>query len=123
MGNYLTKYNTYLPVDPKHDRYGYKGTNVNMQCCNDFQFELDKWYVHEGGIAPCISGFHLCKELNKVFIYYRGGWSNNRYFIVEYGENYMVCGDKIVTDKIRFIREIEPMGYIALLLYLLHLYL
>lgn len=86
---------------------------VLMLICNEFQFELDKWYVHEGGIMPCISGFHLCKELNKVFIYYRGGWSNNRYFIVEYGENYMVSGDKIVTDRIRFIREIEPMGYIA----------
>lgn len=86
-------------------RFGYKGTDKNMKC-RDFQYEIGKWYTHIGKIEPCESGFHLCEEFSHVFNYY-DPYHHGRYFIVEYGEKYIRKEDKIVTDKIRLIREIH----------------
>lgn len=93
-----------------HQRYGFKGTDKDMCCCNDFQYELGKWYKHKGKLIPCESGFHLCRNFIDVFNYYNGRHYTNdckdRYFIVEYGEKYIKHEDKIITDEIRLIKEI-----------------
>lgn len=63
---------------------GYKATDANMRCMNDYQFELGK--MHEMGvlqsIKTCESGFHLCLKLEDVFKY-RAIGEGHRYFEVE----------------------------------------
>lgn len=63
---------------------GYKGTDKNMKCRNNFQYELDKQYDMPEGeeVVECQSGFHLCLRLSDVFKYYdfRDG---NRFFKVK----------------------------------------
>ena len=60
---------------------GYKGTDKDMKCKNDFQYELGKQYdMPEGeAVEACTSGFHMCMTLEDVYHYYRIG-SGNRFF-------------------------------------------
>ena len=64
---------------------GYKGTDSDMTCYNNFQFELNKKYVFNGDIELCERGFHFCKTLKDVFNYYDLCNSDkpNRYFKVK----------------------------------------
>ena len=63
---------------------GYKGTDKNMQCKNNFQYELGKAYTCEGDIVECQNGFHLCANLRDTFYYYDiADNPSNRYFKVK----------------------------------------
>ena len=63
---------------------GYKGTDSDMKCYDDFHFELNKNYVIDGDIELCERGFHFCKELKDVFDYYSLNINvPNRYFKVK----------------------------------------
>lgn len=63
---------------------GYKGTDKNMQCKNNFQYELGKAYTCEGDIVECENGFHLCANLRDTFYYYDiADNPSNRYFKVK----------------------------------------
>lgn len=63
---------------------GYKGTDKNMQCKNNFQYELGKAYTCEGDIVECKNGFHLCANLRDTFYYYDiADNPSNRYFKVK----------------------------------------
>ena len=86
--------------------YGFKGTNKDMKCI-EFQYTLQTEYKHEGNLKACVSGSHLCKELKDVFDYYSPK-EGNRFFVVKHGENYIIEGNKIVTDSITFVEEITP---------------
>lgn len=82
---------------------GFKATDEYMSC-RKFQYEMNKVYTHKGKLEPCESGFHLCKKLRDVYTYYP---IDCRVFLVRYGEKYIQEKDKIVTDTIQFIREID----------------
>lgn len=62
---------------------GYKGMDKNMQCRNNFQYEIGKRYdmPEDADIAACSSGFHMCLKLGDVFSYVNLG-DNNRFFEV-----------------------------------------
>lgn len=62
---------------------GYKGTDRDMKCKNDYQFEIGKKFdMPEGEDAVlCDSGFHFCPRLKDVFDYYNIGFGR-RYFEV-----------------------------------------
>ena len=63
---------------------GYKGTNSNMCCRNNFQFELNKTFAIDGDIELCENGFHFCKTLKDVFCFYNlNSDKPNRYFKVK----------------------------------------
>lgn len=62
---------------------GFKGTDKNCQCRDNFQYEIGKSYVCEGEPTICGNGFHFCLNLENVFNYYTILDSNNRFFEVE----------------------------------------
>ena len=78
---------------------GYKGTDRNMKCKNDYQFEIGaKFDMPEGAvIEECRSGFHFCAALENVFRYYpiRNG---HRFFEVSALVRKCDC-DAIVNDR------------------------
>lgn len=90
--------------------FGYKGTDKNMKC-KDFQFELGKIYECKEKIKLCEHGFHLCKKLEDIFQYNNYGNSENRYFIVKYGGEFLEEKDsnyrKICSKKVQLMREID----------------
>ena len=83
---------------------GFKVTNKNMQCLG-FQYELGKEFRHEGRIELCEKGFHFCKRLAKCFSYYLFN-PTNRVFEIEHGDVIGTIDDKMVTDRIIFLREL-----------------
>lgn len=98
---------------------GYKGTDKDMKCKNDYQYELGKQFNMPEGerIVDCRSGFHLCKNLNDVFRYYSIGYGQ-RYFEVtalvrkkdveEYGKaDLYMKRDKLAAKSIVFTRELS----------------
>ena len=59
---------------------GYKATDKNMKCMN-FQFELGKWYSHDGPVELCKSGFHFCVYPSGSWVFYSS--EGTRIFKVE----------------------------------------
>ncbi len=89
---------------------GYKATDKNMQCL-DFQFELGKWYKHDGDLEMCRRGFHFCEYPSGPWAFYGG--DDTRIFKVEAKEVLLSVAPgsdlKHVAKQIRFIEEInEP---------------
>lgn len=97
---------------------GYKGTDKDMKCMNDYQYELGKQFNMPEGepIVDCHSGFHLCKNLNDVFGHYRIGYGR-RYFEVTalvrkkdveaYDTGPFKRRDKLAAKSIVFTRELS----------------
>ena len=84
----------------------YKAFNSDLTC-RDFQFEIGKTYTHKGRIELCGSGFHACVELQQIFQYYTLS-KNVRVCEVEIIGNWQGdTTDKIVTDKLKIVREID----------------
>ena len=111
---------------------GFKGTDKDMRCKDDYQYELGKQFDLDDGINPvlCEKGFHFCKKLESVFQYYKIG-NGNRFFEVEalvkksdlepknksnvcagldqWSKMYMSFAnydDKYAAKSIRFVREL-----------------
>ena len=105
---------------------GYKGMDQNMQCCNNFQYEIGKRYdmPEDAEVAACSSGFHMCLNMDDVFGYVSLG-SGNRFFEVralvrkgdkeKYGTHMVVKNgqiyydnriDKLVAKSIEIVREL-----------------
>ena len=63
---------------------GFKGTDKDMRCKGDYQYELGKQFDLDADVEPvlCEKGFHFCKKLESVFRYYNIG-DGNRFFEVE----------------------------------------
>ena len=63
---------------------GFKGTDKDMRCKGDYQYELGKQFDLDADVEPetCSKGFHFCKDLESVFRYYKIG-DGNRFFEVE----------------------------------------
>ena len=110
---------------------GFKGTDKDMRCKDDYQYELGKQFDLDEDVEPvvCSKGFHFCKKLENVFKHYKIG-DGNRFFEVEalvkksgwvneikknstrsrYDPyNYLldfISDDKYAAKSIRFIREL-----------------
>ena len=88
---------------------GYKATDENMKC-RDFQFEIGKWYEHDGEIELCKSGFHFCEYPSGPWSYYTEG----RMFKIEaefvQKEDEPGAELKHVAKRIRLVAEIEIGG-------------
>lgn len=108
---------------------GFKGTNKDMCCQDDYQYELGKQFDLDADVEPviCSKGFHFCKRLKSVFQYYEIG-NGNRFFEVEalvkksdwdseqkknrtrnpygYLPGFSGSNDKYAAKSIRFIREL-----------------
>ena len=111
---------------------GFKGTDKDMRCKGDYQYELGKQFDLDADVEPatCSKGFHFCKNLESVFRYYKIG-DGNRFFEVEalvkksalesknksnvcagldqWSEMYMSFAnydDKYAAKSIRFVREL-----------------
>jgi len=88
---------------------GYKVTDEKM-CCRGFQFELGKWYEHDGDLSLCESGFHFCEYPSGPWTYYDSG----RLFTCE-AEFVLKSTDpgadqKHVARRIRLTKEITIVG-------------
>ena len=87
---------------------GYKITNKDMTCLN-YQYELNKEFIldteKEGKLEICESGFHFCKKMEDCFDYYNF-YNGERLFEIETLGEIITEGNKSVTDKIIFHREI-----------------
>ena len=90
---------------------GFKGFDKDLKC-RDYQFELDKEFVHKGKVEPCSSGFHFCENPFDVFGYYPP--SESRYCEVEgSGETKNHNEDsKIACSHLRVGVEINLNGII-----------
>ena len=111
---------------------GFKGTDKDMRCQDDYQYELGKQFDLDEDIEPmvCSKGFHFCKKLENVFKFYKIG-DGNRFFEVEalvkksdwdseqkknrtrnpyepygYLPDFSGSKDKYAAKSIRFIREL-----------------
>lgn len=111
---------------------GFKGTDKDMRCKGDYQYELGKKFDLDADVEPvtCSKGFHFCKDLESVFRYYKIG-DGNRFFEVEalvkksalesknksnvcanldqWSKMYMSFAnhdDKYAAKSIRFVREL-----------------
>ena len=85
---------------------GYKITEKNMICLN-YQYELNKEFILNGRLKLCHSGFHFCQKLEDCFQYY-DFFNGERLFEIEATGKIITKGNKSVTDKIIFIKEIFP---------------
>ncbi len=92
---------------------GYKATDKDMRC-RGMQFELGKWYEHDGELIECQSGFHFCEQPSGVWSYYTA--PGTRVFEIEAedvpdttfqpGTDY-----KRVARRIKFVREVSIDGH------------
>ena len=91
---------------------GYKATDKDMKC-RGFQFELGKWFEHEGELVECQSGFHFCEQPSGPWAYYPD--PGTRVFKVEcegvLEKPFAPGADaKRVCKRIRFVEEINATG-------------
>ena len=88
---------------------GYKATDENMKC-RGFQYELGKWYEHEGGIAQCESGFHFCEYPSGPWFYYNEGrlFKCEAELVLKF--NGPGADIKHVAKRIRLVEEIKVTG-------------
>ena len=89
---------------------GFKGTDKNMQCKGNYQYELGRFFDMNSGddVELCYSGFHFCKNLENVFRYYGIG-DGNRFFEVEAlvkKSDWDTYDEKDAAKSIHFIREL-----------------
>ena len=76
--------------------------------CKGFQYEVGKEYTFDGKIEICKNGFHACTKIEDCFKYYKAVSWNKLAEIEILGEYKTDSEDsKIVTNKIKILREIE----------------
>jgi hypothetical protein len=101
-----------MVVKMKNLMTGYKATDKDMKC-RGFQFELGKWFEHEGELVECQSGFHFCEQPSGPWAYYQD--PGTRIFKVEcegvLEKPFAPGADaKRVCKRIRFVEEINVTG-------------
>ena len=89
----------------------YKGTN-KLKCIN-ITYEVGKTYEIIGDVIWCQSGFHLCRKLDDVMLYYNYTHKNVDIMEIEVDENDIVKEKwkKIVARKIKILRIIPKKEY------------
>ena len=93
---------------------GFKGTDKNMQCKGNYQYELGKQFDLDADVEPvvCSKGFHFCKKLENVFKYYKIG-DGNRFFEVEALIKKSDCDWDSEQKKNRTSNPYYPYGYLS----------
>ena len=82
--------------------------------CRDFQYEVGKTYEHKGDIELCGSGFHACLEaIDCAKFYELLQW--NRYAEVELLGETKKDDTKIVTNKIRIVKELTFSEFLGVI--------
>ena len=91
----------------------YKGFDKNLQCKNQFQYEIGKEYDMDGDIKCCENGFHACENPFDVFGYYEPD-GNSRFCEVECSGKESHEGDdsKSAFSHIKIVAEIGIAGII-----------
>jgi len=85
---------------------GYKGFNKDL-ICRDFKYEIGNTYEIKEKPIVCEKGFHFCKELKDVFVYY-GLHKDYKFCEIEaYGDIISDDNEKYCTNKIKIIRELS----------------
>ena len=87
---------------------GYKVTDPNYKC-KGMLFEVGKTYEVNGELKLCSNGIHFCCIASKCFDYYDFDIKNHVFEIEAIGDCIGNETDKICTNKINIIREIEWM--------------
>lgn len=87
---------------------GFKAMRPNMSC-RGFHFKVGETYKHRGDVVPCHSGFHFCRNIEDIASYYN---QECRIFEVEASGITVEVRDKIVTNTLTIIREIDYNAYI-----------
>ena len=76
--------------------------------CKGFQFKVGETYTFDGEIKICEKGFHACLKLEDCFKYYPSVSWNHIAEVEILGKTQTHSEDsKIVTDKIKIVKEIE----------------
>ena len=89
---------------------GYKALRKNMTTkYGNMIYELNKEYNLEGDIVPCRNGYHFCKRLIDVSVYYNT--EESRVFEIESCGEVIDLDNKSVTNNIKLIREISLKEY------------
>lgn len=104
---------------------GYKGTDKDMKCMNDFQYEIGRTYDMSDGeeVCLCHSGFHMCLKLEDVFEYQKIE-DGNRFFEVralvrerdrnKYGTVHgFMNHNKLAAKSIEIVRELNADEILA----------
>lgn len=78
---------------------GYKALDQDMRAIrgNGMQFEMDRLYSIRGNVVPCYNGFHFCKAIEYLNVYYN--IKNSRIFEME------ADGEIIEYDKNKYAKE------------------
>ncbi len=87
---------------------GYKAFNSDLTCL-DFQYEIGKTYTLEkpDKLKICENGFHFCPTIGACYNYYPPKDTTRICEVEALGEIQKSDeGDKMVTNKIRIVREI-----------------
>lgn len=93
-------------------KIGYKGTYNFI--CRDHKFEIGQTYELPNKPILCKYGFHYCKNILDVFTYYSLKPGFKLLEIEDLGYS-LTDSDKIVTNKLRVIREV-PLEELNLIL-------
>lgn len=87
---------------------GYKAFNSDLTC-RGFQYEIGETYILEDpdSLKICESGFHFCPDIASCYGYYPTKEATRICEVEALGEiQESDEGDKMVTDKIKIVREI-----------------
>lgn len=64
---------------------GYKAFNKNLKC-RDIQYQVGKTYELEEYPVLCDKGFHFCKNIADIFVYYSFNCNTRVYEIIAHGK-------------------------------------
>ena len=86
---------------------GYKALDQDMKAIrgNGMQFKLRKKYTANGVIIPCQNGFHFCKKIEYLNLYY--DISNSRIFEIEASGTIRDGDKKYAAESIQLVRELS----------------
>ena len=84
----------------------YKGFNSDLTC-QGFKYEIGKKYTHKGKIELCKCGFHACKKLIDVFLFYPFQLEKTRVCEVKLSGKIVEDENKSVASKIEILRELS----------------
>lgn len=88
---------------------GFKGLNKDL-ISNSYQFIPDKWNIlneSKKKLKVCTWGFHFCKELKDVDLYYKFDNKNYEFWKIEAKGNFQHSDNKSCCTEIRLIEKIN----------------
>lgn len=84
--------------------------------CKDMNIRVGDTYSIDGELILCKNGFHYCNNAKDVLNYYAYNQRFNLFEIEDLGSDRIFDRDKVVTNKIKIVREIISPNEIKSLL-------